>query len=196
MIKMHLLPITGVNKQIIEHFSCLLSEYKAQQEKLRRDHEKINHFLTEEAYMHHIHQLIRTYLLLNDKKNKVIGFFSLYNEEILISNKLMKRFKYKKFIIYKPKDNDIFPAIRLHQFAIDNQYQGKMVKGMKYSDILIGYVFEMVREVAEKSGCMFIGLEATENSISFYESYDFIIMKKKSENVLPFLIFKVANLID
>ncbi|RKJ17592.1 hypothetical protein D7X33_46480, partial [Butyricicoccus sp. 1XD8-22] len=59
---------------------------------------------------------------------------------------------------------------------------------------LMGYLFETVRQVAEKSGCMFIGLEATDNAFNFYRSYDFQVLNKKNGKELPFLIFKVADL--
>jgi len=189
---MHLLPITDVDKEIIEKFSCLFTDYTAYQEELRVDHEKINIFLKEESLLHHSNNLVRTYLLLNDKKDKVIGFFSLYNEEIAISNSQKKSFKFKRIVLYRSIDNDVY---RLHQFAIDQQYQGKYFNGQKYSDYLIGYGFNTVRQVAEKSGCMFIGLEATDNSINFYKNYGFKILKKQNGRNLPYLIFKVADLL-
>ena len=192
---MHLLPITDVDKELIENFSCLLNVYTPDQECLRIDHIKIDCFLKEEALLHHLNQLVRTYLLLNDKNDKVIGFFSLFNEEIAISNGQQKRFKFKGIILYQSIGNDVYPAIRLHQFAIDREFQGEKLGGQKYSDYLIGHVFENVRHVAEKSGCTFIGLEATDNSTRFYENYDFKVLRKKNGNNLPYLIFKVADLL-
>ncbi|WP_400243750.1 hypothetical protein AB3U99_21330 [Niallia sp. JL1B1071] len=192
---MHLLAITDVDRVLIENFSCILNEYDSGQGELRKDHEKNDLFLKEEALLHHNNQLVRTYLLLNEDKNKVIGFFSLYNEEIAISNGQKKSFKFKGSIIYQSMGNDVYPAIRLHQFAMDREYQGRRYREQKYSAYLIGYVFENVRQVAEKSGCMFIGLEATDNAISFYEYYDFKILKKTNGHTLPYLIFKVADLL-
>lgn len=192
----HLLPVTDVEKEIINQFSCLLTEYRFGQEELLKDHEKIDYFLKEEALSHHLNQLVRTYLLLNDQKDKVIGFFSLYNEEITISNGQKKSFKFKGFVLYRPMDNEVYPAIRLHQFAIDRDFQGEFfLNEQKYSVYLLGEVFETVRQVAEKSGCMFIGLEATDNSIRFYEEYEFKILRKKNGKTLPYLIFKVADLL-
>ncbi|PAK42651.1 hypothetical protein CHI08_08800 [Peribacillus simplex] len=192
---MQLLAITDVDKEIIENFSCLFTKYTLDQKELRIDHEKIDSFLKEEALSHHFNQLVRTYLLLNDRKDKVIGFFSLYNEEIAISNGQKKSFKFKGIVLYQSMGSDVYPAVRLHQFAIDKEYQGKKFGGKKYSDYLIGLVFETVRQVAEKSGCMFIGLEATDNSTRFYESYDFKTLRKKNGKNLPYFIFKVADLL-
>lgn len=59
----HLLPVTDVEKEIINQFSCLLTEYRFGQEELLKDHEKIDYFLKEEALSHHLNQLVRTYLL-------------------------------------------------------------------------------------------------------------------------------------
>jgi hypothetical protein len=41
---------------------------------------------------------------------------------------------------------------------------------------------------------MFISLEATDNSVKFYEDYDFRVLKRKNGRELPVLIFKVDNL--
>lgn len=196
---MQLFPITEVSEEIIESFSCFTNKYETGQEDLIRDHEKIDNFLKNEALSHHLKQLVRTYLLLNDVKNEVIGFFSLYNEEISISTSQKSKFKYKSeyksFLIYTLENTEVYPAIRLHQFAIDKNYQGKYMAGEKYSDYLIGKVFQTVTQVAEKTGCTFIGLEATDNAIKFYEDYEFRVLTKKSGKKLPYLIFKVEDLL-
>jgi hypothetical protein len=194
MEKMELLPITDVDKEVIENFDCALPKYSQYQVDLKSDHEKINHFLKEEALTHHLNYFARTYLLVNEEFNEVIGFFSLYNEELKISNGQKRSFKFKGTTFYKGESTDVFPAVRLHQFALDTKYQGKEYHGQKYSDILLGYVFESVTFVAERSGCMFIGLEATDNSVPFYESYEFKTLRKKNRKILPYLIFKVADL--
>ncbi|RFU68559.1 hypothetical protein [Bacillus sp. V59.32b] len=134
---------------------------------------------------------------MNGKKDKVIGFFSLYNEEILISNGQKKSFKFKGIKLYRSEATDIYPAIRLHKFAIDTTFQGQYFsnKGIKYSDYLLSQVFEKVKDVAEITGCLLIGLEATENSNSFYKEYGFKTIRKKQGNTLPYFIFKVADLL-
>jgi hypothetical protein len=190
---MDLLPITDVDQEIINNFTCLFSEYASEQEDLRIDHLKIDLFLKEEALSHHLNKLVRTFLFMNAEKTDVIGFFSLYNEEVLISSSQKKSFKFKKFVVYLP-ENDVYPSVRLHKFAIDRKYQGKFVGEEKYSDYLIGNVFKNVRLIAENSGCMFISLEATDNSVKFYEDYDFRVLKRKNGRELPVLIFKVDNL--
>ncbi|CAM5184894.1 hypothetical protein UACE39S_01424 [Ureibacillus acetophenoni] len=190
---MKLIQITDTDRKLLEEFSCLFSDYTS--EDLRKDHEKIDIFLKEEATTHHLNHYVRTYLLLNETEDKVIGFFSLFNDEIKVTNGKRSSLKFKGFTIYRP-ETDIYPSIRLHQFAINNEFQGKFYQGIKYSDYLMGHVLATIKEVAAKSGCMFIGLEATDNSLKFYKSFNFIEFKKKDNNKLPFLIFKVADLFE
>ncbi|WP_226680730.1 hypothetical protein [Sutcliffiella horikoshii] len=190
------MPVTDVDSEIINQFTCKFDKYGEGQEELLNDHTKIDYFLKEEALSHHLNQFVRTYLLVSDQEDKVIGFFSLYNEEIAISNGQKKRFTFKGVTIYKSMEVEVYPAIRLHQFAINKDFQGvNFIDNQKYSDYLMGTVFETVRQVAEKSGCMFIGLEATDNSVGFYEGYEFKTLKKKNGKILPYLIFKVADLL-
>lgn len=188
---MQLKQITDVDRKLIEGFSCLFSEYSS--DELRKDHERIDFFIKEEATAHHLNQFVRTYLLLNEHEDKVIGFFSLYNDEIQFSNNKRKSLTLRGFTLYLP-DINVYPSIRLHQFAINSDFQGKSYKGNRYSDYLMGHVLATVKEVADLSGCMFIGLECTVNATKFYESYNFIELTKKDMSKLPFLIFKVADL--
>lgn len=191
---MELLSITDVGKDALENFDCSLPYYSQHQDELKNDHEQINYFLKEEAISHHLNHFVRTFLLFNVELKEVIGFFSLYNEELKISNGQKRSFKFKGTTFYRGENTDVFPAVRLHQFALDTKYQGQGVNGKKYSDILLGYVFESVTILAERSGCMFIGLEATDNSVRFYETYEFKTLRKKNGKILPHMIFKVADL--
>lgn len=66
---------------------------------------------------------MRTHLLVNNTGDTVIGFFSFSCSMILImSNSLEKSLKYEGMHIYQDTDSELYPAIRLHQFAVDRQF--------------------------------------------------------------------------
>lgn len=88
---MKLVPITQVDRRVIEDFTCLFPKYEKHQQQLKKDHEEIDEYLKEKALKNHLNNLVRTHLLLNETENKVIGFFSLFNDSCFISNKKRKK---------------------------------------------------------------------------------------------------------
>jgi|GEM_PF-7042459 len=191
---MKLVPITQVDRRVIEDFTCLFPKYEKHQQQLKKDHEEIDEYLKEKALKNHLNNLVRTHLLLNETENKVIGFFSLFNDSCFISNKKEKNLKFKQFEINRGEGITDLPSIHLHKFAIHQSYQGKSFGGMKFSDYLLSCVFDTVVAVTTLSGCMLIILEATDNAFAYYQHRGFKVLNKKSGNTLPLMIFKVNDI--
>jgi hypothetical protein len=193
---MRLVPITEVNSNLIEDFTCLFSSYEKHESKLKSDHEEIDGFLKEEALVYHKNNLVRTHILLNDLEDKVIGFFFLFNEDFLISTKKGNSLKFKQVSVYRGANNDItdIPAIRLHKFAVHKDFQGKKFMEIKYSDYLFNDMLDSIATAASWSGCMFITLEATDNAFEYYKNREFKVLNKKDGNTLPYMVYKVLDI--
>lgn len=193
---MRLIQVTEVDIQLLQSFSCVFPAYEEFQEQLKKDHEEIDFFLKEKALAYHQNNLVRTHILLNETEDKVIGFFSLFNEDFFISNKKEKSLKLKQVPVFRGIEEEIsdIPAVRIHKFAVHQEFQGKGMLGVKYSDYLFTDMLETIANVAKWTGCMFVTLEATDNAFMYYQNRGFKVLNKKSGNTLPFMIFKVLDI--
>lgn len=105
----------------------------------------------------------------------------------------------KKQGIFPSTEDDIhsFPSIILLQFGIDKSYRGfrDPYTNKRYSHTLIGHMFNTVYEIASLSGCVFITLEATPNSVPFYSEYEFITFKERGIiDSYEYMLYYVSNL--
>lgn len=192
---MRLDQITRVDSQLIKEFTCLFSSYEKHQLKLKEDHEELDKFLKEKALTYHKNNLVRTHVLLNDSEDKVVGFFSLFNEDFFISSSKESSLKFKQVTVYRGADNITeLPAIRIHKFAVNKDFQGKQYMGVKFSDYLFSEMLDIINAAASWSGCMFITLEATDNAYYYYDHRGFKVLNKKDGNKLPYMIYKVIDI--
>ncbi|MCU5341215.1 hypothetical protein OCA10_18745 [Bacillus cereus] len=192
---MRLVQVSEISQEIINGFSCTQNEYE--NPTLLEQHKKIDHFFTEKAYIYHQQNIARTHVLL-DTDDRIIGFFSLFNEEVSFSGKQKKGLLFKQqmqlFEDEERSSNLIFPAIRLHYLALNKDFQKKTCKEIKYSEILMGNLFKQITIISKLSGATFIFLESTENAIEFYKNYGFISIKNKQESGYEDMIFKTSDL--
>ncbi|PEC31785.1 hypothetical protein COM99_21275 [Bacillus cereus] len=192
---MRLVQVSEISQEIINNFSCTQNEYT--NPALLEQHEKIDRFFREKAYIYHQQNIVRTHVLL-DTDNRIIGFFSLFNEEIRFTGSQKKSLRYKqqmKLFEDEERVSDlIFPAIRLHYLALNKDFQGIKCKDLKYSDILMGYLFKYIAIISELSGATFIFLESTENAVEFYKNYDFISIQNKQVSGYENMIFRISGL--
>jgi hypothetical protein len=87
----------------------------------------------------------------------------------------------------------------LYYFAVNREFQRKSLplNGVPYSTILMGNVFDIIKKVAKFSGCMLLLLEATSNSIRFYEKNGFDTFRE-SEIIDSYnhMMFPIKDLLD
>ncbi|MDA2701391.1 hypothetical protein PDR95_06365 [Bacillus cereus] len=192
---MRLVPVSEISQEIINSFSCTQNEYKNLP--LLEQHKQIDHFFREKACIYHQQNIARTHILL-DTADRIIGFFSLFNEEVSFSNNQKKSLLFKQQVkLFEDEERNsdlIFPAIRLHYLALNNDFQGKTWGKTKYSEILMGYLFKHVTIISKLSGATFIFLESTENAVEFYKNYGFKSIKNKQDSGYEDMIFKISDL--
>lgn len=119
-------------------------------------------FLQEQALDLMECNLVRTRLFF-DKNQKLIGFYSLFNDTIKIHKN-----KRIEISLTLPQGVKEIPAVRLHYIGIDDRY-----KGQGYGDILMSSVLVNCIKIAQISGCPLITVESTESARKFYARYDF-----------------------
>lgn len=198
-----LVSITEVSTDQINNFTCTQENYKEEHHGYKEFHQKIDTFLHDKAMVYEREGLCRTHLLIDDETDQVIGFFSLHNDGIDFKRDYNKRVEkgMKEQGVYPHTEDGLnqFPSVVLHYFAIHRAFQGKVwpFNNQNYSKILIGQVFNKVIEITQSTGCMLITLEATPNSIHFYEKHGFQTFRE-SEIVDPYnhMLFLVKDLLD
>ncbi|MCY8307183.1 GNAT family N-acetyltransferase [Bacillus subtilis] len=161
--------LTDEHKSDIEKFQC-------------NKHEDIVEFLTEKALIYHYAGNSRTFLYYDEDDN-LISFYSLFNDHVTISKKSKEKYKWTL------PNLDMYPAIRLHYFAVDSRYQKK-----KFGKYMMGEVFTTCARIAADSGCNFIVLQAKENAIGFYKKLGFKSTGDPTKDGFQTMIFKLAYL--
>lgn len=120
--------------------------------------DQVQFFLQEESFKLMEGNLVRTRLLINES-NKLVGFYSLFNNIIKINKN-----KRKELDIILPQGVKEIPAIRLYYIGVATKFQG-----LGYGDRLMASILYSCAVVSQISGCSLLTVESTENAVGFYE---------------------------
>jgi GNAT superfamily N-acetyltransferase len=118
-------------------------------------------FLKEKALKYHKMQSAITRLYFDEGQN-LIGFLTLHNDVVTISNRKLKKYSWDI-----PFTGDL-PAIKLHYIGVDQRFQKQ-----GYGEYLLAEAISICNEVATYSGCNFITVEAIHGTEPFYVKYGF-----------------------
>lgn len=145
------------------------------------DEPTVREFLVDQAYKLQKQNLASTRLYFN-ATGDLVGYFTLYNDMMQIGKQKRRKHGLASLPYYK-----YYPAIKLHYFGVDSRYREQ-----RYGEYLLSAVFNNVKEISERSGCVFLSVESLPSSVTFYEKYEFQILSKNS----PFtnMFFKVNEL--
>lgn len=139
--------------------------------------EDLNDFILNESHLYRKELLAVSYVLEQNTTKKIVGYFSLANDRISISdfpnNNLFNRFR-KRFV--NKKRIKSYPAVKLCRLGIDIS-----VKGESIGSFLVDFIKTFFR-FDNKTGCRFITVDAYIDAVSFYEKNLFLPLCKDSEN--------------
>ena len=125
--------------------------------------EDLNDFILNEAQPYR-KALIATSYIAQDKEGNLLGFFSLANDKISLSNFASKteynRFRKTKFVNEKRLKG--YPAVKLCRLGINNIAHGQHI-GSYLLDFIKSYFVN-----DNKTGCRFLTVDAYTNAVPFY----------------------------
>ena len=175
---MNWVSIQHVNDEIINNFSC-------------SDEPDVEEFFKRQAKFYDSELLAKTQVLLDNQI--VVGFFTLFNEDVMIG---VKKAKNMELNLFRDGFNH-FPAVRLHYLGVDDTYRKK-----GYGKKAIGQVFWIIEKIAKQSGCSFITVEASNrNIVEFNTHFGFKMLKEEprrkiGKKDIQHMIFRVRDLLN
>lgn len=139
--------------------------------------EDLNDFILNESIQYCQARLAVTYVIEIKNTNCVIGFFSLANDKVSISDFESKtefnRFRKNRFINEKRLKS--YPAAKICRLGIDVSVQG-MSLGTFILDFIKSYFV-----IDNKTGCRFITVDAYIDAIPFYLKNKFLPLSEESD---------------
>ncbi len=136
----------------------------------------LNNFLLNDSKGYTNSLLAVTYIL--ESNGVTSAFFCVSNDTIAIEkleskNQFRKRFKNR---MPKNKRFDSYPAVKIGRLAINKQFQnGGFGSGLL--DFIKGWFI-----TNNRTGCMYLLVDAYKQSISFYEKNDFIFLSEQDKD--------------
>lgn len=126
---------------------------------------KINRFLIDPllALKYETNNVFKTFILVDIKKGKIVGFYSL----CVGSKRVFKEFKKLKSLP-TVENNKELPTVELIWFGIDNKYQGQ-----KLGTALMENVFQTAYDISKRAGVSFLAVNSLKRTKKFYEKLNF-----------------------
>ena len=152
----------------------------------------LNDFIINEAHHYRKALIAVTYVLEHRGTNEVVGYFSLANDRVSVTdfeNKTdFNRFRKRRFVNEKRLQS--YPAVKLCRLGVAQSIRGKNVGSMLLDFIKLYFIGE------NKIGCRFITVDAYINAVPFYEHNDFQHLKIHDEDRITRLLFFDLSDID
>jgi hypothetical protein len=138
----------------------------------------LNDFILNEAFFYRQARLAETYIIERRTNKEVVGYFSLANDKISLSDFESKtefnRFRKKRFVNEKRLKS--YPAVKICRLGIATSMKGQHL-GTFILDFIKSYFIE-----DNKTGCRFITVDAYEAAITFYMKNKFVVLKRIEPN--------------
>ena len=147
--------------------------------------EDLNDFLLSDAPLYCRVRLATTYVLEDGMGGEVIGYFSLANDRISLtdfpSNSSYNRFR-KQFFA-QGKMFKSYPALKICRLATDRKHRGEGFGAMLVHMIIASYKNDI------KAGCRFITVDAYAAALDFYFKLGFAPLSKTDEGADTRLLY-------
>ncbi len=157
--------------ELVERFNC--------------GDEDLNDFILNESVDYLKARLAVTYIIEERDTRRAVGFFSLANDRVSISdfdNKTeFNRFRRKRFVNEKRLKS--YPAIKICRLGIDIESRGQSI-GTFILDFVKSYF-----AVENKAGCRFITVDAYKNAVPFYFKNRFLPLSEDNDTDPTCLMF-------
>ena len=165
------------NNEIIKSFDCGDAD--------------LNDFIINEAHHYRKALLAVTYVFENKETGNVIGYFSLANDRVSLTdfnNKTeFNRFRKTRFV--NEKRIKSYPAVKICRLGIDKSLRGKGI-GSTLLDFIKYFFIEN-----NKTGCRFLTVDAYNNAIYFYKNNKFQHLKEQEDDkTTRFLYFDLNDI--
>lgn len=125
--------------------------------------EDLNDFILNESQLYRKARLAVSYVIQRIDNKQVVGFFSLANDRVSISDFESKtefnKFRKKRFV--NEKRIKSYPAVKICRLAVDES-----AKGMSLGTFILDFI-KTYFVVDNKTGCRFITVDAYSNAIPF-----------------------------
>lgn len=145
----------------------------------------LNDFILNESVKYQQARLAVTYVIEIKGSDCVVGFFSLANDRVSISDFESKtefnRFRKKRFVNEKRLKS--YPAAKICRLGIDLSAKGQSL-GTFILDFIKSYFV-----VDNKTGCRFITVDAYTNAVPFYLKNNFLPLSAEVDNDNTRLLF-------
>ena len=151
----------------------------------------LNDFIINEAHHYRKALLAVTYIFEDKETGNVIGYFSLANDRVSLTdfnNKTeFNRFRKTRFV--NEKRIKSYPAVKICRLGIDKSLRGKGI-GSTLLDFIKYFFIEN-----NKTGCRFLTVDAFNNAISFYKNNKFQHLKEQEDDkTTRFLYFDLNDI--
>ena len=151
----------------------------------------LNDFIINEAHHYRKALLAVTYIFEDKETGNVIGYFSLANDRVSLTdfnNKTeFNRFRKTRFV--NEKRIKSYPAVKICRLGIDKSLRSKGI-GSTLLDFIKYFFIEN-----NKTGCRFLTVDAYNNAISFYKNNKFQHLKEQEDDkTTRFLYFDLNDI--
>ena len=151
----------------------------------------LNDFIINEAHHYRKALLAVTYIFEDKETGNVIGYFSLANDRVSLTdfnNKTeFNRFRKTRFV--NEKRIKSYPAVKICRLGIDKSLRGKGI-GSTLLDFIKYFFIEN-----NKTGCRFLTVDAYNNAIYFYKNNKFQHLKEQEDDkTTRFLYFDLNDI--
>ena len=171
-----IIPLNKDNNQLLANFCCIPKNRDSLAEVDLSEYNDLNEFFREDAFNYQAQLLAKTYLILEEESQELIGAYSVANDKIERTNKINRPIPNDKRMPY-------YPAVKLARFAFQADAQGK-----GYGKAILDYITLSFSNLDNKTGCRFITLDAIATAKSFYAKHEFKEILQYSSNKKSFMV--------
>ena len=143
----------------------------------------LNDFLFDDALDYHKQLMGVTYLIVDEKNDKIAAYYTLFNDKITRNDDERSVWNRLSKLLPNPKRRKHYPAVKIGRLAVDKNYSNHRLG----SGILT--FLKVLFTSGNRTGCRFITVDAYRGALSFYEKNSFAYMTEKDRNENTRLMF-------
>ena len=152
----------------------------------------LNDFILNQSDLYRKALLAVTYIFEHKESKKVIGYFSLANDRVSLTdfNDKTEFNRFRRNRCVNEKRSRSYPAVKICRLGVDEDFHGNGI-GSILLDFIKSYFL-----VDNKTGCRFITVDAYSAALSFYENNDFqYLRKEESDNITRLLYYDINDMV-
>ena len=171
-----IVPLNKDNNQLLSDFCCIPENASSLSEADLSEYRDLNEFFQQDAFNYQKQLLAKTYLILLEDNQELVGAYSVANDKVERTNRINRTIPNDKRMPY-------YPAVKLARFAFKASAQGK-----GYGKVILDYISLSFSNLENKTGCRFITLDAIPAAKAFYAKHEFKEILQYSSNNKSFMV--------